>query len=361
MKRVIGQLVGAVNTRTLYPAGHTRVRESIDQTVAALASDLEEPRSESLTLLIVGDDLVVDGEVVRQLGLPQRQFIQMLKRHGIERLTLAAGFDEEECDAFIGAVAKGETPEPSPHVVLGHVQVAIEDEGSSDDGAEEESWLDRFDPIRGAFAGFRSQRKLPLESIESLVWGLMDSVIHSTRAILPLAKLKEHDEYTFVHSVNVSLLVLAQARSFGIQEGMLHAFGMAALLHDVGKLMVPLEVLNAPGKLDGEQWVLMQSHAKEGAWYLTETRGATPLSIVVAYEHHLRYDGKPNYPVVKGTRMPNLATRMTSIADTYDALSTVRPYKEARTREQGLKVLQDRVGTFFDPLLVANFIQLVGR
>jgi HD-GYP domain-containing protein (c-di-GMP phosphodiesterase class II) len=178
-------------------------------------------------------------------------------------------------------------------------------------------------------------------------------------SMLPLARLKNHDEYTFIHSVNVALLVLAQARSFGITGTMLHTIGMAALLHDIGKLMVPLEVLNCPGKLEGEAWSVMQSHAEQGAWYLSGMEGSSPLSILVAYEHHLRYDGKPNYPLLRAPRMPNLASRMTSIADAYDAMSTLRPYQKPKLRETALEVLKRNSETMYDPLLVANFVRLV--
>jgi len=164
-----------------------------------------------------------------------------------------------------------------------------------------------------------------------------------------------------VHSVNVSLLVLAQARSFGIQGPMLHAFGMAALLHDIGKLTVPITVLNKPGKLEGDEWETMKGHAQQGAWYLGEIERASPLSVVVAFEHHLRYDGQPNYPVLRSPRVPNLASRMTSIADTYDAMSTVRPYQQPLSRAASFELLKKRSETFYDPLLVGNFIRLVSE
>jgi response regulator RpfG family c-di-GMP phosphodiesterase len=140
---------------------------------------------------------------------------------------------------------------------------------------------------------------------------------------------------------------------------MLHTFGMAALLHDIGKLMVPIDVLNLPGKLDDAQWTVMQGHAEKGAWYLSEIEGSSPLSILVAYEHHLRYDGKPNYPIVRIPRAPNLVSRMTSIADAYDAMSTFRPYQNAQAQADTLGVLKKRASTFYDPLLVANFVRLV--
>ena len=163
-----------------------------------------------------------------------------------------------------------------------------------------------------------------------------------------------------MHSVNVSLLVLAQARSFGLQGAMLHAFGMAGLLHDIGKLTVPIDILNKPGKLEGEQWAVMQSHAEQGSWYLSEMEGALPLTAVVAFEHHLRFDTQPAYPILKTPRVPNLASRMTSIADAYDAMQTVRPYQKPLMRASALEILKKRAGAFYDPLLVANFARLTG-
>jgi HD-GYP domain-containing protein (c-di-GMP phosphodiesterase class II) len=287
--------------------------------------------------------------------------MQSLKRRGIERLTLAEGLDVEECHAFIAALATGDAvPESTPHLVVGRVHVTFDDEKKNDEEGPRELSVDQIDVVREAFARFRIDAKIPLGEMEQLVWSFIDSLSRTTRGLLPLAKLKEHDEYTFIHSVNVSLLVLAQARSFGFTGVMLHAFGMAALLHDIGKLMVPISVLNKPGKLEGDDWNVMKSHAERGAWYLTELEGASPLTISVAYEHHLRYDGEANYPILPTPRIPNLASRMTAIADAYDAMSTVRPYQQPKLRAAALEMLKSRAETFYDPLLVANFVTLVG-
>jgi len=353
MEQIAGLIAAAVAMRTLYPANHPRVIQAVGQIIAALRG--------SVTFLLVGDDLVVEQDVVRNLSLPQRQFIQALKRRGIERLTLVEGLDLEECHAFIATLATGDAvPESTAHLIVGRVHVAFDDEKKSgDENAPRELSVDQIEVVREAFARFRIDGKIPLGEMEQLVWSFIDSLSRTTRGVLPLAKLKEHDEYTFIHSVNVSLLVLAQARSFGIGGVMLHTFGMAALLHDIGKLMVPLSVLNKPGKLEGDDWNVMKSHAEKGAWYLTELEGAAPLTISVAYEHHLRYDGEPNYPLLPTPRIPNLASRMTSIADAYDAMSTVRPYQQPQLRAGALELLKSRAETFYDPLLVANFVGLV--
>jgi HD-GYP domain-containing protein (c-di-GMP phosphodiesterase class II) len=353
MEQIAGLIAAAIAMRTLYPANHPRVIQAVGQIIAALRG--------SVTFLLVGDDLVVEQDVVRNLSLPQRQFIQALKRRGIERLTLAEGLDIEECHAFIATLATGDAvPESTVHLIVGRVHIAFDDETKSgDENAPRELSVDQIEVVREAFARFRIDGKIPLGEMEQLVWSFIDSLSRTTRGVLPLAKLKEHDEYTFIHSVNVSLLVLAQARSFGIGGVMLHTFGMAALLHDIGKLMVPISVLNKPGKLEGDDWTLMKSHAEKGAWYLTEMEGVAPLTISVAYEHHLRYDGEPNYPLLPTPRIPNLASRMTSIADAYDAMSTVRPYQQPILRAGALELLKSRAETFYDPLLVANFVGLM--
>jgi HD-GYP domain-containing protein (c-di-GMP phosphodiesterase class II) len=214
--------------------------------------------------------------------------------------------------------------------------------------------------MRDAFVRFKKERRASVKKMDEMVWSLMESLAHSTREALPLAPLKNHDEYTFIHSVNVSLLVLAQGRSLGIQGPMLHAMGVAALLHDVGKLAIPLAVLNKPGKLEGQEWKTMTTHAELGAWQLSGVEDAAPLSILVAYEHHLRFDGGPSYPVLTTPRRPNLASQLTSIADTFDAVSTIRPYKKAFTRPVSLGILRERAGTFHDPFLVGNFHRLLG-
>jgi HD-GYP domain-containing protein (c-di-GMP phosphodiesterase class II) len=360
MEQLIVQIAAAINMRTLYPANHPRVIVAIEQIKDAIQRALATLHAEALTFLLVGEDLVFEDQIIRKTSLSQQQFIDILRRRGIERLTLAAGIGLDEIEALVGSLAKNETPAASAHIILGRVDVAIDDEAPDEQDGKDLS-VEQIETIREAFSRFRNEGKLPLGAMEELVWSLIDSLSRTTRSVLPLAKLKEHDEYTFVHSVNVSLLVLAQGRSFGISGQMLHQLGMAALLHDIGKLMVPLDVLNKPGKLEGEEWETMKSHTEQGAWYLSETEGATPLSIVVAYEHHLRFDGQANYPIVDKGRIPNLASRMTSIADTYDALSTVRPYQKPHMRAAAFEILRKRADTFYDPMLVANFIRLVGE
>jgi HD-GYP domain-containing protein (c-di-GMP phosphodiesterase class II) len=360
LERLIVHIAAAINTRALYSEGHPRVTQAAQAVLAAL--EAAAVRREAITFLIVGEDVVVDDRPLRRAGIYQQNFVQALRRRRIERLTLARGLDLPELLQFVSALAAGAAPGSTPHLVVGRVEMATAEDAPIADARDTRPPLtaEQLDEGRESFARFRTDRRGSIHKMEELVWSLMESLARSAHDVIPLAPLKNHDEYTFIHSVNVSLLVLAQARSFAIAGSTLHAVGLAALCHDIGKLSVPLDVLNRPGKLEGDDWRIMMSHAEEGAWQLAAVDQAPPLSVVVAYEHHLRFDGKPTYPALRRPRRPSLAAQFTSLADVYDAICTLRPYQKAQPRPVALGILRDRAGTFHDPLLVGNFHRVAG-
>ena len=366
--RLVVSLVAGINMRALYGSEHPALASHVDRILETVGAACEEHQKEALTFLVVGQDLVVENQPLRTGSLYHQQFIRALTRRNVERLTMGRGLDAEECVRFLTPMARGGVPVSTRHITVGRVELqtsALEGPGPGGGGGGEDSVIETLtaqsvDGARDAFTEFRTDRRGGLVRLEQVVWSLMDALQRATREILPLAPLKTHDDYTFVHSVNVSLLTLAQARSFGIEGARLHAIGLAAFLHDIGKLRIPLEVLNKPGKLEGDEWRIMMGHAQEGATHLCGVEGTHPLAILVAYEHHMRFDGQPNYPVPRVGRRPTLASQMTAISDVYDAICTTRPYAKARSREFAVKVLTERVGSFHNPALVANFVRMVG-
>jgi HD-GYP domain-containing protein (c-di-GMP phosphodiesterase class II) len=363
VERLIAQAAGALTTHALYPGAHPAVAGALGQLRDAVAAACDERRQDSLTFIRLDDELVVDGRPLRSGALYLPPFIRALRRSDVARLTLSRDLGLEECRQLVEALATGGRPESTAHVVVGQVEIhgpaGAPAESRDETGGGGQLTDAQVELARDLFARVRRESLLSLDPVEELVWGLADAVARSTQAVLPTVPLKSHDEYTFVHSVNVSLLVLAQARGFGFDGPLLHSMGVAALLHDVGKLRVPLDVLNKAGKLSGGEWQVMASHAELGAWELGALANSAPLSILVAYEHHLRYDGEPNYPAVRVARTPTLASQLTAIADVYDAICTVRPYRRALSQSAALDVLRSRAGTFHDPYLVGQFCQLV--
>jgi HD-GYP domain-containing protein (c-di-GMP phosphodiesterase class II) len=371
VERLIAQIAGALTTNALYPPAHPAVGSALTQLLESVVAACDERRQNALTLLRLDDEIVVDGRPLLSGALYFQPFIRALRRSDIARLTLARGVELDECRALVDALASGRRPQSTRHVVVGQVDIASPREGPASPpeppgepvagrgdrrGEVSETQIDH---AREVFARIRHEGVTGLDPVEELVWSLADAVARSTQAVLPTVPLKSHDEYTFVHSVNVSLLVLAQARGYGFEGPLLHAIGVAALLHDVGKLRIPLDVLNKAGKLSGDEWTTMASHAELGAWELGALASSAPLSVLVAFEHHLRYDGEPNYPAVRLRRAPTLASQLTAIADVYDAICTVRPYRRALSQAAALDVLRSRAGTFHDPYLVGQFCQLV--
>ncbi len=361
VERMVAYIGRAINARALYGPDHPQLQETVAAGIEALRTVCDDRGHDSLTILLFGDDLVVDDRPLRRGGLHQQPLIRTLQRGRIERLTLGRDIEAPECGELIDALGSGRMPQNTRHVVIGTLEIA---EGTLDveaGGTRPGITTAHVERAADAFVQFRSHGPGAVIRLEELVWALMDGVSRSSGMMLPLVPLKSHDEYTFVHSVNVSLLVLAEARSLGIQGESLHAIGVAALLHDVGKLSIPLEVLNKPGRLEGEQWRMMQLHAELGARRLADTEAAAPLSILVAYEHHLRFDGQPSYPRLHRPRRPTLASQLTTVADVYDAICTARPYRKALSRKAALAVLRERAGTFVDPFLVGNFFHLLAE
>jgi putative nucleotidyltransferase with HDIG domain len=192
-----------------------------------------------------------------------------------------------------------------------------------------------------------------------VVDSLAQAVAQNRTALLALTALKKYDNYTFTHMVNVSILTMGQARGLGIDGSLLREFGMAALMHDIGKVRTPTEILNKPEKLTDKEFDILKQHTVEGAEILRRTPEMPALAPVVAFEHHLRVDGT-GYPQTVIRPRLNLGTMLCGIADVYDAMRSQRVYQEAFPTDRILAVLQRNDGAQFDQNLVRRFAQLVG-
>jgi putative nucleotidyltransferase with HDIG domain len=193
----------------------------------------------------------------------------------------------------------------------------------------------------------------------TMIDGLAQAVSQNRTALLVLTTLKNYDNYTFTHMVNVSILTMGQARALGIEGSLLRELGLAGLMHDIGKVKTPLEVLNKPDKLTDEEFTIMKRHTVEGAEILRATPDIPTLAPVVAFEHHMRLDGT-GYPEAAKRTTLNLGTMLCSIADVYDAMRSQRKYQQALPTDRILEVLKRKDGQQFDRHLVRRFAQLIG-
>jgi HD-GYP domain-containing protein (c-di-GMP phosphodiesterase class II) len=206
----------------------------------------------------------------------------------------------------------------------------------------------------------KNNGKLPLSEIKNTVTEMIAAIRQESAVLLTFSPLRILDEYTFTHSANVCILNLAQAMALGVKGDALRDIGVAALLHDTGKLCVPEEILNKPGKLTDTEWEMIRQHPQRGAEYLLDNSGIPPLAVVVAYEHHMQYDNS-GYPQVPKDWRQNICSQMTTISDFFDAMRTKRIYRDALET----KIIADQMakisGTSLNPVLTKNFLILIEK
>jgi HD-GYP domain-containing protein (c-di-GMP phosphodiesterase class II) len=201
-------------------------------------------------------------------------------------------------------------------------------------------------------------RTFDIKGVEDVVAAFVRGFVHSINPIRLLTQMKLADEYTYTHMVNVCILTMSQAESLGFPAEHLFQIGVAAILHDAGKLFIPSEILNKPGKLTNEERLIVETHSLRGASFILKHDSFPKLAVLGALEHHIKYDGT-GYPSIPTTYQPNIISQMIAIADVFDAMRTRRSYKEPRPVEDIVKVLQKERGSAYHPQLVDNFLKLI--
>lgn len=196
-----------------------------------------------------------------------------------------------------------------------------------------------------------------------VIQGIVDFLLRDPATMLGLTTLRSHDEYTHNHSVNVALLSMALGNRAGYKKPELADLGLAALLHDIGKCAIALDVLNKPAELNPGEWELMRTHPSEGVVTLTRLRGIANIPSRMAassFEHHLRYDIQ-GYPKLTVPWRQSIVSRIVSIADVYDAMTSARVYRrEPLSSPIALQYMLGRAGSMLDPVLLKLFVTCVG-
>ncbi len=213
--------------------------------------------------------------------------------------------------------------------------------------------------VRDMMGDIRLGKQIQLEQIEPLVERIVDSIFRQQDAMLPLARLKEHDEYTFQHSVSVCALMTSFARTLKLPRDIIHEIAVGALLHDVGKAKVPDEILNKPAKLTDAEFLKMKSHVVQSKIILQGTPGISQVALDVAAQHHERFDGTGYPNKLKGDEI-SLYGQMGAIVDVYDAITSNRVYHKGMAPTEALRKLLEWSKFHFNPTLVQAFIRAVG-
>ncbi len=209
----------------------------------------------------------------------------------------------------------------------------------------------------------RDKRPVDLRKAKRAVQSIVDLILNEEFSLIGLTAIKNHDEYTFQHCVNVSILSISLGQRLGLNKKMLGELGVAAILHDLGKATIPGWVLNKPGKLTAEEWKLMTDHPVQGVKMISKLRGLNELALramIVAFEHHLNID-KSGYPRLGDRLEMSLFSRIVAIADCFDAMTAHRSYRKTPfTPYEALHHMLVANKEKFDPLLIKAFVNTVG-
>jgi putative nucleotidyltransferase with HDIG domain len=357
----------ALAAMTLYASGHPARERAIDDAFRELV-DLQAGDPHPL-FTFLGDEIVFGNLPLRELkawdwsrrlaqaGIQRLEFAEPVSRDDFEgflddvlaRLTLSA-IDTSEARQMrrssirFGSVGvKGEIEAPAQATPTATISYTLGEE------AETVRWFQQEAMARGT---------VPLTEAEAVVRSLAIAMHGGRHVVIPLLQLKEFDQYTTTHSMNVAVLAMALAEYLGLAARDVRAFGIAGLLHDIGKVKIPLDVLTKPGRFTDEERALMNQHPVEGARIILRSEEELELPAVVAYEHHIMLNGG-GYPTLRFRRDCHRASKLVHVCDVYDALRTHRPYREAWPQEKALTYLQDRASTEFDPELVTSFVRMM--
>jgi putative nucleotidyltransferase with HDIG domain len=359
---VVRKLAAALRSAQLYAPSHPLVTRTTTALLDALA--LAHASAPSLTIGIVGDSLVVADTPVPRAAETMGELMRRLEHAGIERIVFDHGVDAGEITTLVQAVATGDgSRDPAlnrlQHIRVGRLQIEEQVETAGDIATFRKLYDDAASVAERLWESAAAEGTPDADAARGMVDSLAQAVAQNRTALLALTALKNYDNYTFTHMVNVSILTMGQARGIGVEGAMLREFGLAALMHDIGKVKTPTEILNKPEKLNEKEFEILKRHTVDGAEILRKTPEIPALAPIVAFEHHLRADGT-GYPVGVARPYLNLGTMLCGIADVYDAMRSQRVYQEAFPTDRILAVLQRNDGKQFDQHLVRRFSQLVG-
>jgi len=356
----------ALSALTLYHRGHPALARALDAAYAAL---LDCCPADGLVLTFLGDEVIVGAEPIRELR--GWEWGVRLSAAGVQRVEITPGVERSEVEGWLTELAARLAGHPADtsearQLVQGHIRtggVGLSGDATPAGPDQGEATLDltlheEAETMRWLQTEAASTGIVPLLEAEALVQALSLAMHAGRDIILPMLRLKAFDQYTTTHALNVAVLSMALAEHLGCSKAEVRAYGVAGLLHDIGKIRIPIEVLTKPGALTPEERAIMNRHPADGARLILATRGELELAAVVAYEHHIMLNGG-GYPVLHFPRACHHASRLVHVCDVYDALRTRRPYRDAWTSEAALAYLQAHAGTEFDPAIVWAFVRMM--
>jgi HD-GYP domain-containing protein (c-di-GMP phosphodiesterase class II) len=359
VRRFLGSLRRAVRQVRLYPDGHPLTDEAVS--AAETAAEAIIGADGEAALSIMDDAFYLNRSLLPHSSLEFNGLLHEMQARGIETVTLLSVVSRQDLTDLAAFIAGTTGDLPADGTVrLNERPVSRAELEAVPMSGLRKSYASSLEVLRSVTGSMATGSGFELGGVVWAVEGLLEHSLTQSSASLLLATVKSHDEYTFFHSVNVCILALTIGRLVGVDDAMLRQIGIGALLHDIGKMSVSVRILQYPGRLDQEAWKEIKLHPQEGAQAIMAAGGSgNEVAANVAFEHHARFDGT-GYPTVTRSGPPHIFSRLVSVVDTYDAITTRRSYRRAETPNRALNVLLNGAGAAWDPDLVRAFIRMMG-
>ena len=382
--QLVMRMLGLLKAIRLYDLSNQAVREQLDQALRLIAQSSQG----ELVLVAMGQCFYLNGVRVRAEPSQAASFNALtaeFEKRNLLGLRFLDGLDADELAACLRALIDHPDAERAAHLpealaAAGVVRVVpvtmdeiaavnsdpVQAPDASSEGERGRARETHGRAVRGAreviLATAKSGRPA-LRRVKRVVQPIVDTIMRNEYSVVGLTAIKSHDEYTYAHCVNVSILSVAIGQCLGLSRPALANLGVAALLHDLGKLTVPADVLGKPGKLTPEEWSRMVRHPIEGMKMVARMPGLSPLTVDmmnVSLQHHRMCDGK-GYPRASGPARLATTSRIVAAADCFDAMTAHREYrKRPFTGYQALQLMMSADRGRFDPAVLWALVKTVG-
>ena len=377
-RQLIFTLYGALRAVKLYPVENTAVQKALAE-VTHQTKDLLGTEGE-LELRMSGEFIFVNQTRLR-LDLDNfasfSHLLSLFRASGVGTLTIAEAIEPKDWLIFLSLLQAPGADDPHERLdqlteklasagVVVFTIAAPTEQGTSKEQAKERAkrtYAESVAATRDLMSSVRMGGSPNIKKIKRVVQGIVDQILNEETSLVGLTTLRDYDEYTFTHSVNVCIFAVALGKRLGLTKLQLYDLGMAALFHDIGKSRVPQQLLTKASGLSESEWVQMAAHPWLGILALFQIRGAQELpyrSMIVAYEHHMKLD-LSGYPRPAHARKMGVFSKIVAIADSFDAATSRRVYQTVPwSPAEVMREMRDNPRRGMDPVILKAFINLTG-
>jgi putative nucleotidyltransferase with HDIG domain len=374
-KDLVNQFSAALRSSQIHDPNNEAVTSIIDKLVAMINSFIASERFVALELR--GEFFYINDSRIRyslEYLLNFDFLVREWKRRELGSIIFKDKIVSEDIKvfarAFIAAPFSTEPFETIQEKTAGLKNISVErlKKIAEDDSLEprkmvKKTYFNAVSYTRGVINKIKSGEKVNIKKAKRVVESMVDEILEQEQLLLGMTAIKDYDEYTYHHSVNVSILSIALGQRLGLNRKMLTELGMVALFHDIGKMEIPNEVLNKTTNFTEDEWKLIRKHPVWGVKALLKLKKLDPVTIkssIVAFEHHIHYDFS-GYPKIRTRMELDFSSRIVCLADQYDAMTSSRVYSRIpMSPDKALSIMMERSGSQLDPLLFKFFINMVG-